>query len=466
MQAEAAQSRIVTWFGLVSPTLAVSAASRTLAGTDLGTHHRFLRQSEALRFDFVQGLNQLHSTALAYADAAARSKDPEAEARTRINAASWRLLDTFPFAPDPPGVRVARAALPVLWLTLALLLSAAATGFGIAAVREQRATIAALLEEDAKDRADALAGQEDWGGAAYAAFHLTYAPPSDFAFAAIGQRDTAPWLHLVRMLALEGQIHEADTANADFGLIGRFDFAFLAATIAPLLLILLLHDLRSGERVAGRHDLLEATAGKPSRLWLARAAVRLAGLALALLVPFWIGAAIEGAATATVLAASALACGGLAVWWLIVEVVGRIKVSSPVLLAALIGVWLSLALLVPAAARAGIEAAVPVPDGAEILMLQREAVNAAWDKPKPATMEPFLARHPQWAAFATVEQPFVGKWYYAFQQVCDQQAEPLAGPTVTAGWRATGRRGGRRCFRPPRWSNAGRNSSRAPIRAR
>jgi len=327
-------------------------------------------------------------------------------------------------------LREARFALhdrgALLWLTPALLLSAAATGFGIAAVREQRATIAALLEEDAKYRADALAGQEDWGGAAYAAFHLTYAPPSDFAFAAIGQRDTAPWLHRVRMLTLEGQIHEADTANADFGLIGRFDFVFLAATIAPLLLILLLHDLRSGERVAGRHDLLEATAGKPSRLWLARAAVRLAGLALALLVPFWIGAAIEGAATATVLAASALACGGLAVWWLIVEVVGRIKVSSPVLLAALIGVWLSLALLVPAAARAGIEAAVPVPDGAEILMLQREAVNAAWDKPKPATMEPFLARHPQWAAFATVEQPFVWKWYYAFQQVCDQQAEPLA----------------------------------------
>ena len=116
MQAEAAQSRIVTWFGLVSPTLAVSAASRTLAGTDLATHHRFLRQSEALRFDFVQGLNQLHSTALAYADDAARTKDPEAEARTRINAASWRLLDTFRLAPDPPGVRAARAALPVLWL--------------------------------------------------------------------------------------------------------------------------------------------------------------------------------------------------------------------------------------------------------------------------------------------------------------------------------------------------------------
>jgi ABC-2 type transport system permease protein len=114
--AEAAQSRIVTWFGLASPTLAIGAASRTLAGTDLATHHRFLREAEALRFDFVQGLNDLHATALSYEDDAARSSDPEAEKRTRINAASWRLLDAFRFAPDPPAERAGRAALPLALL--------------------------------------------------------------------------------------------------------------------------------------------------------------------------------------------------------------------------------------------------------------------------------------------------------------------------------------------------------------
>ncbi len=314
----------------------------------------------------------------------------------------------------------------LLWIGLAFLLSVAATGFGIAEVREQRATIAILLEEDAKDRANALAGQEDWGGAAYNAFHLTYAPPSSLAFAALGQRDTAPWLHRVRMLALEGQIHEADTKNADFGLIGRFDFAFLAAAVAPLLLILLLHDLRAGERVAGRHDLLVATAGSATRLWLPRAAVRFAALAFALLLPFWAGAMLEGAAFMPVLAASGLVLGALLGWWLIVAAVGRQQDASPAtLLATLVGIWLALALLVPAVARAAIEASHPVPDGAEILMLQREAVNDAWDLPKAATMAPFLARHPQWRAFAVVDKPFAWKWFYAFQQVGDQKAEAI-----------------------------------------
>ncbi len=313
----------------------------------------------------------------------------------------------------------------VLWIALAFLLSASAIGFGIAEVREQRATITALLAEDAKDRANAISKYDSWGDAAYDAFHLTYAPPSALAFAALGQRDTAPWLHRVRMLALEGQIHEADTKNADFGLIGRFDFAFLAASVAPLLLILLLHDLRASERVAGRHDLLLATAGRPSALWLPRAGVRFAALALALLLPFWLGAAIESAPASKVLAASGLVLAAMLVWWLIVEMVGRRPGTPAALLAALVGIWLALVLIVPALAKAVIEARNPVPDGAEILMLQREAVNDAWDKPKAATMEPFLARHPEWRPLGTVEKPFEWKWYFAFQQVGDMQAEPI-----------------------------------------
>ncbi len=133
MQREAEQSQIVTLFGLASPTLAVGAASRTLAGTDLATHHRFLRESEALRFDFVQGLNDLHATKLTYADDAKRSSDPEAEARTRVNAAAWRLLDTFRFTPDPAAERLARAM-----LSLAIMLGWLVALAGVIAVGARR----------------------------------------------------------------------------------------------------------------------------------------------------------------------------------------------------------------------------------------------------------------------------------------------------------------------------------------
>ena len=116
MQAEARQSQVFGLFALGSPTLAVGAASRALAGTDLATHHRFLREAEVVRFGFVQALNDMHATKLTYADDSIRSVDPAAEARTRVNAGAWRVLDTFRFAPDAPGSRVSRALLPLALL--------------------------------------------------------------------------------------------------------------------------------------------------------------------------------------------------------------------------------------------------------------------------------------------------------------------------------------------------------------
>ncbi len=314
----------------------------------------------------------------------------------------------------------------LVWLSLALILSVVAVGFGITEVREQRATIATLIEEDKADRASALEGQEDWGGAAYYAFHYTYDAPADFAFAALGQRDTSPWQHRIHMLALEGQIYQADTRNADFGLVGRFDFAFLAASVAPLLLILLLYDLRAAERTARRHDLLVATAGGAKRLWLPRALLRVTALAALLLIPLWIGALIEGAPLSIALQASAIVIVSLLVWWLIVELVSRIEASPSVLLTSLIGLWLALAIVVPALSQFAIEEANPVPDGGEILLLQREKVNDAWDLPKADTMEPFVAEHPEWADYADIKETWSWTWYYAFQQVGDQTARPLA----------------------------------------
>ncbi|GAA0479199.1 DUF3526 domain-containing protein [Parasphingorhabdus litoris] len=313
----------------------------------------------------------------------------------------------------------------LFWLLLAFVLSVISVTFGVAEVRDQQQTIAELINEDKADRANALEGQEDWGGAAYYAFHLTYAPPSDFAFAAMGQRDSSPWKHRVRMLALEGQIQESDTKNADFGLVGRFDFAFLAASVAPLLLILLLYDLRAAERTARRHDLLVSTAGSSGKLWFPRALVRVATLSSLLLIPLWTASAMEGTSLGNIGQASLILIGALLVWWLIVELVSRIDASPSVLLTALIGLWLALAIVIPALSKFAIEARHPLPNGGEILLLQRETVNDAWDMPKEATMDAFLEGHPEWRDYATIEQLFEWKWYYAFQQLGDVKAASL-----------------------------------------
>ncbi|MEM1152644.1 MAG: DUF3526 domain-containing protein [Pseudomonadota bacterium] len=314
----------------------------------------------------------------------------------------------------------------IVWVGVSLLLATLAVTGGMAEVQQQRQTIAELLHSDRADREEALADQSTWGGVAYYAFHLTYDPPSDFAFAAIGGRDQEPWKHRIRMLALEGQLYERDGGNPALALTGRFDFAFLLAYIIPLILIFLLHDLQSGERGAGRHTLLSATAGRAGSPWRVRALIRVSVLAVAVAAPLVVASLASGAKAGTVAVALLVLIAYIVFWALLCYYLAKIDLSSSAILARLLGIWVLLAVVTPAASKLAIDAAVPIPSGADIVMTQREAVNDAWDLPKETTMEAFVARYPEWGDYTEVTRPFEWKWYYAFQQVGDQATEALA----------------------------------------
>ena len=314
----------------------------------------------------------------------------------------------------------------VFWLCLAVIVTSVALASGLIEISSQRAAIERLVQADRADRQAVLDKQKDWGGAAYYTFHLTYDAPSQLAFAAVGQRDVAPWKHRIRMLALEGQIYEADADNPTFALIGRFDFAFVVSMLIPLFVIFLLHALRANEREAGRFELLLATAAYPSRLWLVRASLRLGALALGVIVPFFVVGLWGGTAASELGGACLPVLLHIMFWGVLAEIVGRRFTSSAASLTVLIGLWVVFAVLMPAAIKVVVERTVPVIEGGDILLAQRESVNDAWDLPKSATMEPFVERHPQWRDYAEVKRPFEWKWYFAFQQVGDQTVEEMS----------------------------------------
>ena len=320
----------------------------------------------------------------------------------------------------------------VVWMLVVFCFSSFAVWSGLVEVRQQQESIVFLMDADQQDRSAEFSKQSDWGSAAYYSFHLTYDPPSDFAFAAMGQRDASSWKHRLRMLALEGQIYEHDPGNPELALIGRFDFAFFAAFVLPLILIFLLHDIEASERSAGRFDLLVASAGSSGPLWWQRAVLRSGGILLATIVPLLIAGVLSGTTSSTLIGAVVLLVAYILFWTLVCLWFASWKRSAPVILASLIGVWVLLSTVLPAGSRAIIDRMVPIPSGAEILMTQREAVNDAWDLPVENTMEPFVERHPEWAGYTHTGEGFDWGWYYAFQQVGDQSAEHLS-QAYTAG---------------------------------
>ncbi len=320
-----------------------------------------------------------------------------------------------------------RQRLTVGALVLLALLTAAALAMGTGEIARQRAAIAAIPAAQAEDIgaiADYVDRTKDAGSAAYYSFHPTWDAPAPLAFAALGMRDVSPYILRIRALGLEAQIYEGDTFNPELALPGRFDFAFVLVFLAPLFVTALFHDLRSAEREAGRQRMLEVLPNGGRALWRRRTLLRFLLTWSALGIPFGIAAAFAGVAGVQVVIVLALTAAYLLFWIALAALVGRLRWSSVSNAAALAGFWLVLVLIVPTLCNVGINAAIPVNQGAEIAMAQREAVNGAWDVPREATMRRFYASHPEWADSAPLGPEFHYKWYLAFHENGDESVAP------------------------------------------
>ncbi|MFT3964769.1 MAG: DUF3526 domain-containing protein [Sphingobium sp.] len=315
-----------------------------------------------------------------------------------------------------------RARLALLALLLLPALTIVAIGMGMAEIRRQTDAIAAIAAPQAEDIAAIAAWvdkSKDPGSAGYYSFHPTWDAPSPLAFAAIGMRDVSPYIHRVRALGLEAQIYDGDIFNPELALPGRFDFAFVLVFLAPLFVIALFHDLVSGERETGRARMLGAL---PSarRLWLRRGVLRFALLFAGLGMPFAGAALYSGAPPGTIAAILIVTAAYLLFWIALTSLVARMGWSSAANAATLAACWLVLVLVLPTLAHVVINRAVPVDQGAEIALAQREMVNRAWDIPREETMRRFYASNPQWSDSPPLPPRFHYKWYFAFHEVGDE----------------------------------------------
>lgn len=325
----------------------------------------------------------------------------------------WRLL--------------ARSRLAVAALVLLLVLSALAVLSGLREVGRQQQTLdhlAALQQQDLALQQRKHGAGGDAGSAAYYSFHGSWDAPSSSAFLALGLRDAAPYALRVRALALQAQLHEGESFNPELALAGRFDFAFVLVYLAPLFLIALLYDLVSGERESGRLGMLASLPGSGRRLWLRRSALRAALVFACLALPVAVGGLASGMPLAALGAALLAAAAYVAFWAGLCLAVAARRGGSVAHAMALVGCWALLTLVLPTLAQAVLARAVPVSQGVELMLAQRQAVHGAWDLPREATMERFFQSHPEWRHTAPLPPGFHWKWYYAFQQLGDESVAP------------------------------------------
>lgn len=300
-------------------------------------------------------------------------------------AHEWRLLS--------------RQMLAVASLALLAFLATAAVIGGTVEVRRQQAVIDRIQPQQRADE-DAIAKwvsvEGDAGNAAYYTAHATWDEPAPMAFAALGQRDVAPYVLRVRALGLEGQLQESESYNAELALPGRFDWAFVLTYLTPLFLIALLHDVRSAEREAGRAQMLAVMARSQRWFWGRRIILRAGLVWLVVTAPLVAGAIIAHATLAEAVSFIATGLGYTLVWTVLILLIARARRASVANAAILSATWLVLTLILPTLALLVINDRHPVRQGIELTLAQREEVHAGWDRPKAATMAAFVRLYPEW----------------------------------------------------------------------
>jgi len=317
---------------------------------------------------------------------------------------------------------ILRSQLSVMTLLLLLLLSGLSVCSGLHEIARQHQTIAHLAplhEADAAATFVRHAHNGDAGSMAYYTFYNTWDTPSNAAFLALGLRDVAPYVLRVRALGVQAQLYDGETFNPELALPGRFDFSFVLIYLAPLFVIALLHDLVSTERQAGRlHWLLSLPSGRS--IWQRRAGLRYVLLLAVLALPVLIGAIPAGTGAGTVAIVLLLIATYLAFWVGVSLLIARRNWRSSANATALMGTWAIVTLILPTLANIALTRAIPVHQGVDLMLAQREAVHGAWEIPRETTMQRFFAHYPEYQATAPLPEGFHWKWYFAFHHLGDE----------------------------------------------
>lgn len=270
--------------------------------------------------------------------------------------------------------------------------------------------------------ADALAGDQLY----YLFFH-TVREPSAWAALAIGQRDVQPFNVKIRMLALQGQLYDAELSSPLLASLGNFDLAFVFVVLVPLLVIALTFNVWSAETEAGTWDLVRSQPIRPWRLLAGKFALRSVVVWLTTLLLHAGGTGVAGVAfDSTWLMVAGWLTGYVAFWIGVAAAVAATRQSSETNMVLLLGVWLIAVVIGPALITVAATVRTPLPESMELTVLQRQGYHGAWDEPLPEVMEAFYGRYPEWRSVPIPSDRYSNGWYYAMQQRGDDMAREAA----------------------------------------
>ena len=245
----------------------------------------------------------------------------------------------------------------------------------------------------------------------------------------VGQSDLNPTVKQLTIKTFEAQRFDTDLVNPSSLHAGNLDLAFVILFLFPLLVIVLTFNLIAEETESGTWKLVAVQAKSIFGFVFSKLLVRmcllylllfflLVAAKLALQIPY------NGHFLTVILLSSLY----LFFWFVLSFFVICFKQSSGYNALILLSTWLVLLLLLPAGVNAYITGKYPIPEAMSTAIAQRDGYHMKWDTNKRETIEKFYQHYPQFESFGYPTEGFNWLWYYAMQQMGDDDsnAEQMA----------------------------------------
>jgi ABC-2 type transport system permease protein len=243
----------------------------------------------------------------------------------------------------------------------------------------------------------------------------------------MGQRDINPSIQSVTIRALESQRYDADLTNPANLLLGILDFSFVLIYLFPLLLIACCYNLVSDERESGTWKIVVVQSPNVLsviyRLYAIRVGTLLALLALLFLLAIPL---LRLPLNSTLAAFVGLSVLYVLFWATVCFWITSLRKSPSVNALLLVSIWLGLLVLLPTLVNTYVIARYPTTEALETTLAARKGYHEKWDTNKRQTMQAFFGHYPQFQSIPPPKLAFDWPWYYAMQQVGDDEASRAA----------------------------------------
>ncbi|SEI37135.1 ABC-2 type transport system permease protein [Dyadobacter koreensis] len=261
------------------------------------------------------------------------------------------------------------------------------------------------------------------GSTAYYPFFYTTNPPSPWAKFSIGQRDVNPFNLKVKMLGIEGQLHDSELTNPLTLLVGNLDASFVFIFLFPLLIIAFTYNTLSEEQESGVWKIVRISSSHTLSVIARKLLIRLAVVLLTSAIVFLMGMIYLSLpfSLPSMQLGIVLLCYVI-FWFTLALMIISFGKSSSFNATVLVCLWIFLCILFPGIANIIIDNKIPVPEAQQTAIKQREGYHQKWDMPKKPTMETFYASYPEYRKYPIPEDKYSSGWYYAMQYAGDVES--------------------------------------------